>query len=171
MKNKMIGVVSVILVSVFVLSGCGASLQGLGSMLNIDLENKKINCKFDAGLLGLETVSGDTSGTGDVKLDVQLDLKNKSIRCKVNTDSSDSGNGEMDFFLNWNNINSFCVLDTEYPSTEEEKAAGAPDINSFHFDLLLDLQKKKIGTNLNVGPYDLHVPLSEGSNNEGENKK
>lgn len=167
MKNKMKGMAAVILVSVFILSGCGTSMNGLGSMFKLDLQNRTLSCKLDAGLIGLETSSGDSSGKGTILFDVELDWKNKDIRCRVDTDSSDSGNSELDFFLNWQKRDVYCSLDSEYPSTKKEKAAGAPDINSFHFDFLLAWQKKKLDANLNVGPYDLHLPLSEESGTEG----
>lgn len=171
MKNKLTALAAVLAVSVFILCGCGASLQGLGTSFQLDLENSTLNCKVGAGLSGIETSKGDSSGTGDIQFDVSLDWKNKSIRCKVDSDSSDSGKSHLDFFLNWKTKDTFCVLDSEYPSTEEEKAAGAPDISSMHFDFLLNWQNRNMGSNLNIGPFDLHIPLSEESGKEGGNKK
>lgn len=171
MKKKITGIVTILVVSVFILSGCGVSLQVLGSNLKLDLQNKSLTFKADAGLTGLETSSGEKNGSGDIHLDVQLDWQNKNVVCKVDTDSSGSGDGHMDFLLNWKTRDTLFRLDSEYPTTEEEKAAGASDINSLHFDLLLDWQKKNFDSNLNIGTFDLHVPLSEGVNNEEENGK
>ena len=171
MKNKMVGMAALLLIAVFVLSGCSSSLQGLGTTFNLDLENRVLNCKLDAGLLGIESDENGAYGSGDIGLDVQLDLKNQTVQCKVNTDSTHSGSGDLVFFLNWKTKDLFCLLDTEYPSTEEEKAKGAADNQKFHFDAILDLQKRIFNTNLNVGSFDLHVPLSENETKEGGNVK
>ena len=171
MKKTILGMVAVLLLSVFVLSGCSTSFQDLGTTFNLDLENKKVQLKLDAGLLGLESISGDNSATGDILLDIQLDWKNKNVQLKVDTESSEKQDGHLVFVLNWEKRDVYFMLDSEYPSTEEEKAKGAPDINSVYFDILLDWQNRKLGTNLNVGPFNLHVPVSEESNNEGENVK
>ena len=169
--KKMIGMAAALLVCVCVLSGCGTSLQEMGSMFNLDLENSKLNCRLDAGLFGIETAAGDLNGSGDIVLDVQLDWKNKLIHCKVDTDSSGSGDSHLDFFLNWESRDTYLSLDSAYPSTEKEKAAGASEIGSLHFDFLLDLQKRNIDSNINMGPYEKEAPLSNETSKEGESAK
>lgn len=167
MKKIKTGMVVLLVVSVCILSGCSASLQGLGSTFNLDLQNRVLNCKLDASLFGIKTETGDSSGTGKLLFDIQLDLKNKGVRCKVDTDSSDSGESHLDFFLNWKSLDAFCNLNSEYPSTEEEKAQGAGDVSRFHFDFLLDWQKKNIDSNLNMESYDGKEPLSQGTITKG----
>ena len=167
MKNKKVGIVVVLLVSVFILSGCSSSLHGLGSTFDLDLQNQTVSCKVDASLFGIKTDTGDSSGTGNIFFDIQLDWKNKAVLCKVDSDSSDDGEGHLDFFLNWKSLDAFCNLDSEYPSTEEEKAKGAGDISRFHFDLLLDWQKKNIDSNLNMGSDDGKESLSESTITKG----